>query len=73
MDSGSTGVRRALHRLRILVVMSQGVPGMLAEAWQTYANLDDARLGARRARRDPRVLAVAIVEDGNPLTFVEWM
>ncbi len=69
--SGTKTVRRARHRLRILAVMSQGIPGVLPEAWRCYGNLDVARLSALR---DARVLGVAIVDDHNgPLRLVEWM
>jgi hypothetical protein len=53
--------------------MAQGTPGVLPEAWQSYANLDEARFGAQAALRDGRALAVAIVEDSNPLRLVEWI
>jgi hypothetical protein len=67
-------VREPDHRFRILAVMAQGTPGVLAEAWRSYVTLDEARLGARAARRDPRVLKVAIVDDYNhPLQLVEWI
>ena len=61
------------HRLRIIAVMAQGTPGLLPEAWRSYVNLDEARIGAAAALRDTHVLGVAIVEDGNPLQFVEWI
>ena len=73
-DSGATPVRPAHHRLRLLAVMSQGIPGELTEPWQFYANLDEARIGALTALQDARVVGVAIVDDHNsPLRLVEWM
>jgi hypothetical protein len=72
--SAATPVRQANQRFRILAVMAQGTPGVLPQAWQCYVNLDDARIGARTALRDARVLKVAIVEDNNkPLRLVEWI
>jgi hypothetical protein len=54
--------------------MAQGSPEMLPETWQSYVTLDEARIGARTALRDARVLEVAIVEDHNkPLRLVEWI
>ena len=53
--------------------MSKGTPGVLPEAWRSYVNVDEARIGARTALQDARVLKVAIVEDDdNPLRLVEW-
>ena len=60
------------HRFRILALMSEGRPGAVPEAWQSYPNLDEARIGARAALQDARVSRIAILEDGNPLRFVEW-
>jgi hypothetical protein len=72
--SAAMPVRPANQRFRILAVMAQGTPGVLPQAWQCYVNLDDARIGARTALRDARVLEVAIVEDNNkPLRLVEWV
>jgi hypothetical protein len=75
-----TAVRERNHRFRLLIVMAQGRPGALPEAWRSYARIDDARAGATRALQTPHVLHVAIVEDGsglvgsvNPLGFVEWV
>ena len=65
-------LKEAGVRFRILAVMSEGTPGAVPEAWHSYANLDEARTGARAALRDARVLRVAILEDRNPLRFVEW-
>jgi len=63
------------HRLRLLIVMAQGPPGALPEAWRSYARIEDARSSALEALRNPQVLRVAIVEDGsgsaNPLRFIE--
>ncbi len=72
--SGVAAARQPHHRLRLLAVMSEGIPGELTEAWQFYADLDEARIGALTALRDARVLGVAIVNDHNsPLRLVEWM
>jgi hypothetical protein len=65
-------LKEAGHRFRILALMSEGTPGALPEAWRSYGNLDEARIGARAALQDARVLRVAILEDCNPLRFVEW-
>ena len=63
------------HRLRLLIVVAQGLPGALPEAWRSYAKIEDARASAVEALRNPKVLRVAIVEDGSgsatPLRFVE--
>ena len=73
-SSGATQMNEPNHRFRILAVMAQGAPGALGEAWRSYVNLEDARAGARAARKDPRVLQVAIVDDHNgPLRLVEWI
>ena len=73
-NGGATMVGRAQHRLRLLALMSQGPPGAVAETWQCYGTLDQARSGAFSALRDARVLGVAIVDDHNgPLRLVEWM
>ena len=63
------------HRFRLLIVMAQGPPGGLPEAWRSYARIEEARVNALDALRNPQVLRVAIVEDGSgsatPLRFVE--
>ena len=53
--------------------MAHENPGVVTEAWRSYLNLDEARMAAASALRDARVLGVAIVEDGNPLRFIEWI
>ena len=53
--------------------MARGSPAVLPEAWRSYLNVDEARTAAAAALRDARVLGIAIVEDGNPLRFVEWI
>jgi hypothetical protein len=77
---GTTATREPEHRLRLLIVMAQGRPGELPEAWRSYAQIEDARASALEALCHPQVLRVAIVEDGsrsfgsvNPLRFVEWV
>ena len=62
-----------LSRCRLIAVMAHENPGVLPEVWRSYINLNEARVAAASALRDPRVLGVAIVEDGNPLRFVEWI
>jgi hypothetical protein len=67
------------HRLRLLIVVAHGSPGAFAEAWRSYAQIEDARAGAAAALRNPQVLRVAIVEDGSdtvavtPLRLVQWI
>lgn len=61
------------HRLRLLIVMAQGLPGAFPDAWRSYAQIEDARASALETLRNPQVLRVAIVEDNNPLRFVEWV
>lgn len=61
------------HRLRLLILMAQGPPGALPEAWQSFARIADARASALEALRNPQVLHVAIVEDNDPLRLVEWV
>lgn len=45
----------------------------LGKAWQSYRNVEEARLGAHEMLHNHRVLRVAIVEDRIPLQFVEWV
>jgi hypothetical protein len=74
---GTRATREPDHRLRLLIVMAQGLAGALPEAWRSYAQIEDARASASEALRNPQVLRVAIVEDEsgstNPLRFVEWV
>ena len=63
----------AYHRYRLLATMVQGTASALPEAWQSYRNVEDARIGAREMMHNHRVLRVAIVEDRIPLQFVEWV
>jgi hypothetical protein len=76
---GTRSTREPHHRLRLLIVMAQGSPSALPEAWRSYAEIEDARASALAALRTPRVLRVAIVDDGaglgsvNPLRLVEWV
>ena len=61
-----------LPRCRLIAVMARESPGVVPEAWRSYPGLSEARIAAAAALRDTRVLRIAIVEDGNPLRFVEW-
>jgi len=61
------------HRYRLLAMMVQGTASKLPEAWQSYRNVEEARMGAHAMLRNHRVLRVAIVEDRIPLQFVEWV
>jgi hypothetical protein len=61
------------HRYRLLATMVQGTAAALPEAWQSYRNVEEARMGAREMMHNHRVLRVAIVEDRIPLQFVEWV
>ena len=63
----------APHRYRLLATMVQGTASALPEAWQSYRNAEEARIGAREMLHNHRVLRVAIVEDRIPLQFVEWV
>lgn len=71
--SAVTAREEAYHRFRLLATMVQGTAAALPEAWQSYRNVDEARIGAREMMRNHRVLRVAIVEDRIPLRFVEWV
>jgi hypothetical protein len=62
----------AYHRYRLLATMVQGTAAALPEAWQSYRNVEEARIGAREMLHNHRVLRVAIVEDRIPPQFVEW-
>jgi hypothetical protein len=61
------------HRYRLLAMMVQGTASALPEAWQSYPNVEEARIGAQEMLHNHRVLRVAIVEDRIPLQFVEWV
>ena len=54
VDRGSLLGSNFSHRLRILAVMWQEIPGMLPEAWRCYGNIDEARKGALIAVREIR-------------------
>ena len=60
-------------RYRLLAMMAQGTASKLPEGWQSYQNVEEARIGAHAMLRNQRVLRVAIVEDRIPLQFVEWV
>ena len=68
-----TAREEAYHRYRLLATMVQGTASALPEAWQSYRNVEEARIGAREMMHNHRVLRVAIVEDRIPLQFVEWV
>jgi hypothetical protein len=75
-ETGRTDVtahEEAYHRFRLLATMVQGTAAALPEAWQSYGNVDEARIAAREMMRNHRVLRVAIVEDRIPMQFVEWV
>ena len=74
-DAGPSVTAReeAYHRYRLLATMVQGTTSALPEAWQSYRNVEEARIGAREILHNHRVLRVAIVEDRIPLQFVEWI
>ncbi len=63
----------AYHWYRLIAMMVQGTAAALPEAWQSYRNVEEARIGARAMLHNHRVLRVAIVEDRIPLQFVEWV
>jgi len=63
----------AYHRYRLLATMVQGTAAALPEAWQSYRNVEEARIGAREMLHNHRVLRVAIVEGRIPPQFVEWV
>ena len=71
--SDVTAQAEAYHRFRLLATMVQGTAAALPEAWQSYGNVDEARIAAREMMRNHRVLRVAIVEDRIPMQFVEWV
>ena len=71
--SSVTASEEAYHRFRLLATMVQGTAAGLPEAWQSYRNVDEARIAAREMMRNHRVLRVAIVEDRIPMQFVEWV
>ena len=75
-DAGRSSVsarKQTYHRFRLLATMVQGTAAALPETWQSYRNVDEARLAAREMMRNHRVLRVAIVEDRIPMQFVEWI
>jgi hypothetical protein len=61
------------HQFPLLATMVQGTAATLPEAWQSYRNVDEARLAAREMIQSRRVWRVAIVEDRMPMQFVEWV
>jgi hypothetical protein len=71
--SGVTAREAPSHRFRVLATMVQGTAAALPEAWQSYENVDEARIASREMMRNHRVLRVAIVEDRIPMQFVEWV
>ena len=71
--SAVTAREEAYHRYRLLATMVQGTASKLPEAWQSYRNIEEARIGAQAMLRNHRVLRVAILEDRIPLQFVEWV
>ena len=75
-EAGGSAVpapNEADHRYRILATMVQGTAAALAEAWQCYQTVGEARIGAREMLHNHRVLRIAIVEDRIPPQFVEWV
>jgi len=71
--SAVAALKDACHRYRLLAVVEHGTTGALPEAWQSYPNVEEARIGAQEMLHKHRVLRVAIVEDHIPLQFVEWV
>ena len=65
--------KEADHPYRLLATMVQGTAAALPEAWQPYRTVGEPRTGAREMLHNHRVLRVAIVEDGIPPQFVEWV
>ena len=73
-DRSAVTTHAEAHRqFRLLATMVQGTAAALPEAWQSYRNVNEARLAAQEMMRNHRVLRVAIVEDRIPLQFVEWV
>jgi hypothetical protein len=71
--NGTRVISKPDPRLRLLLLMAEGLAGAVPEAWRSYARIEDARASAREALRNPYVLRVAIVEDNNPMRLVEWV
>jgi hypothetical protein len=67
------GRDEAYNRYRLLAVMAQGTAAALLEAWRSYRNVEEARIGARAMLLDDSVLRVAIVGDRIPLQLIEWV
>ena len=61
------------HRYRLLAMMVQGTASALPQAWRSYRNVEEARIGAQEMLHNDRVLRVAIIDDRIPLRFVEWV
>ena len=58
--------------LRLRPIMKQGTAASVAETWNRYASVEDARVGAKEMYHDDRVLRVMLVDDAAG-TFVDWI
>jgi hypothetical protein len=53
--------------------MRQGTASSVAEVWERYATLEEARQASKRMYHDDRVARVFVVIDDVPPRFVEWL
>jgi hypothetical protein len=59
--------------LRLRPIMRQGTASSVAETWQRFATIEEARSASRQMYHDDRVLRVFVVDDEMPPRFVEWL
>ena len=58
---------------RLRPIMRQGTASSIAETWESFETVDDARRAVKQMYHDDRVLRVFIVDDAAPPQFVEWV
>ena len=58
---------------RLRPIMRQGTASSIAETWEHFDTLEDARRAVKQMYHDDRVLRVFIVKDALPSQFVEWV
>jgi len=54
-------------------IMRQGTASSIAETWNHYATVDEAKGATKQMYHDDRVLRVFVVTDEAPPQFVEWI
>ena len=72
-QTSTDGAREGLRppSFRLCAIMKQGTASSVPQSWRHFGSIEAARMGAREAYQDDRILRLMIVADPTD-AFVEW-